>query len=434
MYKIGVVGPSLSVKRILELAYEIEQEMEFIPYSYTEVKEVEKIILEHEHEVDFWLFSGYIPYMVARKKLASDENSDYIFSTESSIYKGFMELVYSQGTLVNRISIDMIPATNLTEGESLQQLNKTVKDLYVKTLDVDIDSTELFNFHYDLWKQQKTDGALTCYPTVNEALNKAGVPANFLSPTRIEIFQTIRIFFEKIKTSYYKDTQIGVEKIDVKDFDSVKEKMEKTYQTQYLELRMKETLIQLSEKLDGSLIEEGNGRYTIFSSRGAIEREIQTLEETAHFLSLEADTTVAVGIGFGKTVLSAEINAHRALQQSKKKEEEQGIVIVQDDGTIIESVHQAEELTYAYRTDNKEILGKLKKAKINIKTFKKIEALIQKMGWSNFTTKDLAANLQMGERNAQRIVAALCEVGIAEYIGEESHHHRGRPIKVYRLK
>ncbi|MDQ0256391.1 hypothetical protein J2S74_003811 [Evansella vedderi] len=433
MYKIGVVGPRLSVKRILEVAYEIDQEMELIPYSYTEVKEVENIIREHENHVDFWLFSGYIPYMAASKTLSFVENSVYIFSTESSIYKSFMELVYSKGALLNRLSIDMIPATNVTEGESLEQLNKIVKDLYVKTLDADTDTRELFNFHYDLWKQHKTDGALTCYPTVNEALNKAGVPAYSMSPTRIEIFQTIKIFFEKIKTSYYKDTQIGVEKIEVKDFDSIKEKMEKTYQVQYLELRMKEALIQLCEKLDGSLFEEGNGRYTIFSSRGAIEREIQTLKETAYSLSLEANTTVSVGIGFGITVLSAEINAHRALQQSKKKAE-QGMVIVQDDGTMIESVRQAEELKYAYRTNDIDFLEKLKRGRIPVKTFKKIEALIQKMGWSNFTTKDLTAHLQMGERNAQRIVAALCEVGIAECIGEESHHYRGRPIKIYRLK
>ncbi|WP_026576954.1 hypothetical protein [Bacillus sp. UNC438CL73TsuS30] len=433
MYRIGVVGPSSSVKRILKVANEIEQEMEFIPYSYTEAKEVEKIVLEHDDQVDFWLFSGYIPYRVAAKTVSTDEKSVYIFSTESSTYKSFMELVYSEGRLLNRISIDMIPATNVAEGESVQQLKKTVKDIYVKTFDVEIDSQELFKFHYDLWEQKKTDGALTCYPTVNEALNKAGVPANLMSPTRIEIFQTIRIFFEKIKTSYYKDTQIGVEKIEVKDFDSIKEKMEKTYQIQYLELRMKETLIQLCEQIDGSLFEEGNGRYTIFSSRGAIEREIQTLKEKVQYLALEANTTVSVGIGFGKTVLLAEINAHRALQQSKKNTE-QGIVIVQDDGTIIESAGQEEELTYAYRTDDKDFLEKLKKGNISVKAFKKIDALIKKMGWSDFTTKELAANLQMGERNAQRIVAELCDIGLAECIGEELHHNRGRPIKIYRLK
>ncbi|WP_423802633.1 hypothetical protein [Neobacillus sp. SAB-20_R2A] len=433
MYRIGVVGPSSSVQRILNVATEMEKEMEFIPFTYTEAKEVEKIITEHDKQVDFWLFSGYIPYRVATKTISLDEKSVYIYSTESSTYKSFMELVYSQGRLLDRVSIDIFAPTNVAEGESVKQLQKTITDLYLKTFDVDIDTEELFQFHYDLWEQKKTDGALTCYPTVHEALSKAGVPANVMSPTQIEIFQTMRIFFEKIKTSYYKDTQIGVVKIEVEDFDSIKEKMEKTYQVQYLELRMKETLIQLCEKIDGSLFEEGNGRYTIFSSRGAIEREIQALKEKTQFLSLEANTAVSVGIGFGKTVLTAEIHAHRALQQSKKKVEH-GIVIIQDDGMVVESAGQEEELTYSYRTDDKDLLEKLKNGNISVKTFKKIDALIKKMSWSDFTTKELAANLQMGERNAQRIVAELCDIGLAECIGEESQHNRGRPIKIYRLK
>ena len=39
MFRIGVVGPSLSVNRILDMAREMEQGMEFIPYIYNETSE-----------------------------------------------------------------------------------------------------------------------------------------------------------------------------------------------------------------------------------------------------------------------------------------------------------------------------------------------------------------------------------------------------------
>ncbi|MEH6940835.1 hypothetical protein [Bacillus sp. JJ722] len=432
MYRIGVVGPSLSVKRIIKLARENEQEMKFIPYPYKATNEVEKIVTKYDHQVDFWLFSGYIPYKIAKKVLVSDENLVYILSTESCFYKGIMDLTYSEGKMLERISIDVIAATSEAEKAGLPQLEFPIKDIFVKTFDVDIEHEELFNFHYDLWTQNKTEGALTCYPAVYQELIEAGVPAYWISPTKHEILQTIRIFMEKIKTSYYKDTQIGVEMIEMIDFDTIKEKM-RPYQLQYLELRLKETLLQLCEKLDGYLLEQGNGRYSIFSSRGAIEREVQTLQEKVEILCSEADTTVAVGIGFGQTVFSAEVNAHRALRQSKENENLQ-IAIVQDDGTIIESAGQEGELTYSYRTDDKDFLEKLKKGNISVRTFKKIDALIRKMGWSDFTTKDLALHLQMTERNAQRIVADLCRVDLVDCIGEESQSTRGRPKKIYRLK
>ena len=127
------------------------------------------------------------------------------------------------------------------------------------------------------------------------------------------------------------------------------------------------------------------------------------------------------------------MNAHRALRQSKEKEEKK-ITIIQEDGTMIESVGQVEELTYSYRTDDKDFLEKLSKGNISVKTYKKIEALIQKMYRNGFTTKDLAIQLQMSERYAQKIIADLCKVNLAEYIGEESPHTRGRPIKIYKLK
>ena len=82
----------------------------------------------------------------------------------------------------------------------------------------------------------------------------------------------------------------------------------------------------------------------------------------------------------------------------------------------------------------KNFLEKLNKGNISVKTYKKIEALIRKMCRNGFTTKDLAIQLQMSERYAQKIVADLCKVNLAEYIGEESPHTRGRPIKVYKLK
>ncbi|MFP3380740.1 hypothetical protein SB767_30930, partial [Bacillus sp. SIMBA_069] len=90
-------------------------------------------------------------------------------------------------------------------------------------------------------------------------------------------------------------------------------------------------------------------RYMIFSSRGAIEREIITLEDTIQKLAFEADTTVAVGIGFGETAYSAEINAFRAIQHSKEMKKRE-IVIVQDDGKIVESPGKKKELQYDTRT------------------------------------------------------------------------------------
>ncbi|MFJ5765797.1 hypothetical protein ACIP9C_10550 [Lysinibacillus sp. NPDC093210] len=432
MYKIGVVGPIKSVEKIIEMAQEIEQDMEFIPYIYGVATETKHIVETHNQDVDFWLFSGYIPYTIANQTSISKDKLAHIIFSEAAIYKGFLEQTYKMKKFIERVSVDIIPSPAQMASEGLAEIEKSVKKMYLKEFDVAIDPKELFNFHYELWKDGKIDFAITCYPSVDEQLKEMGVPSHWVSPTKTEIYHTVQLFTEKIKTSYYKETQIGAVMLEIKDFDSLKERMKQGYRIQYLELRMKENFLQLCEQIDGSLIEEGNGRYTIFSTRGAIEGHIQFITEKMYQLSIELDAKVTAGIGFAQTVFNAELNAHRAVRQTKENDSID-IVMIQEDGTIIESVGNTEELSYSYRADDPEILEKLKRGGVGIKTYTKILALVQKMRWKHFTTKDLATQLQMSERNAQRIVADLCNVGLAKMCGEELQHTRGRPIKIYQL-
>ncbi|MFY0543624.1 hypothetical protein [Brevibacillus sp. H7] len=431
MHKVGVVGPMPSVERIMGVAKEFRHEMEFIPYPYVETEETEEIVQKHDSEVDVWLFSGQIPYMIAKKTIGSDENLIYIPHTGSSLYKCLLHMAYYQKKLLDRVSIDMVHSEDVEE--ALSELGVPTREIYVKSYDDYLNPEELIQFHLQLWKAGKTEAALTCYQATYQALQKEGLPVYWISPTKMVIRQTLKLISEKVRTSYFKDMQIGVEIIEIEHFDKIIEQAKTPYHLQYLELKLKETLLKLCERLDGSLQEKGNGRYVIFSSRGAIEREIPMLRDTVQQLSLEVDVPVAVGIGFGETVFSAEINGRRAVQHAKEKVD-RGIVIVQEDGLIVESVGEEEELTYSYRSDDKELVEKCNKANVSVKTYKKIEALIHRMGWDRFTSSDLAAHLAMTDRNARRIVSSLCEWGLVECIGEELHAARGRPSKIYTLR
>ena len=222
---------------------------------------------------------------------------------------------------------------------------------------------------------------------------------------------------------------MALRSLNLEQFDRIAERATTRYQLQHLELDIKKELMVFSENIDGSLLDHGNGRYQIFSSRGAIEREIDSLREIVEKLSLDLDIPIAVGIGFGETAYSAELNARRAVLNSKENPN-RGIVAIQENGVIIESFGEMGKLTYDSRSNNKDLLEKLNKAKISIKTFNKIGALVQRMGWISFTAQDLATNLSMTPRYAQRIMSNLCEVELAEYYGEEQYSTVGGQGKV----
>ncbi|MCK1988141.1 hypothetical protein MPH48_08465 [Lysinibacillus fusiformis] len=431
MYTVGVIGPNSSVERIIKLGKEYEMTMNFIAFPYHDFHETVHIVKENHHAVDAWFFSGQISYMVAKNTLHSGENLVYIQHTESGIYKCLLHMGFYQGEFLNKVSIDEITTSHLEQ--AVKQLNFAPKEIYVKTFDVNTSTKELVDFHIDLWHREKTAGALTCFEAVYLELKEAGVPAYHISTTDMEILQALRILEEKRRTFYFKDTQIGVQIIEIEQFDKISEKAKSTYHLQYLELKLKETLLRFCEQLDGSLLEKGNGRYIIFSSRGAIERKIKDLQETIFQLSHESNTTVTAGIGYGVTVHSAEINAQLAIQLSKEKSE-QPIVIVQENGTIIESVGEEDEVSFSYHSNDDNLLEKLKKAKISLKNYNKLCAIVKKMSWQEFTIKDLAAHLYWDESNARRILTSLSDVDLVEYTGKDAQISRGRPSKIYRLK
>lgn len=435
MYKIGtvgVVGPEKSVERILDISKEFETSLEFVPYIYNKISEIKEIILNSDRNVDTWLFSGPVPYIFARDLVSSHKKMFYISGTELGIYKAILDYVYDQKEVLDKASIDF-PKDLYPIEEILKQLDVPPKEIYLKSFDSKITSEELVDFHLDLWKKGKIQGALTCLPSISEELRRYGVPSYWVTTSRLDTRQTIKIITENMKSSYFKSTQIGVEVIEVENFDKVINKMKSTYFLQHLELRLKEILINLCERIDGSLSDRGNGRYVVISTRGAIEREIAVLKDTILQMSVEADMTISVGIGYGKTVLSAEVNAYNAMQQSREKAE-RGIVIIQENGVVVEYNDIKDVLMYSPRTDDKELLEKLKSGNISIRTYKKIYALVHKMKWSQFTIKDISTNLQMTERNSRRIISDLCKVGLVDLIGEEDFSSRGRPSKIYSLK
>ncbi|WP_408008109.1 hypothetical protein ACJROX_26035 [Pseudalkalibacillus sp. A8] len=431
MYRIGVVGPRTSVERMISMAEGFGEVVEFVPYPYAEFQETRQIVSKHNHEVNVWLFSGKLPYMIAKKVLDSDEHLIYTQHTEASLYKCFLNMAFYQGSIMDEVSIDELMDNELNE--TLEQLGLPLGKVYVKTYDVDTNADDLFHFHVDLWNKSKIKGAITCFEGVYQKLKTAGVPVYWYTPSRLEISQTLRVLAEKVKTFYFKDTQIGVKIFDIESFDKFKQQAKRPYDLQFLELELKKTLIRLCDQLDGSLMEKGNGRYVIFSTRGAIERGIGLVKEAVEQLALHSETLVAAGIGYGETVFSAEVNALRAIQQSKEKSS-RDIIIVQEDGTVIESAGEEEELVYSNLMNDDKVLHRLKQANVSFKTYNKMVALIKTIGWTSFTTSDLAAHLGLEERNTRRIVASLSDVGLFEYIGEKSLSTRGRPSKMYRLK
>ncbi|WP_371366112.1 hypothetical protein SRRS_06070 [Sporomusa rhizae] len=432
-HRIGIIGPTQSVERILAVAQNFDHGIQFIPFTFEDENEIIPILQENQAKVKGWLFSGPVTYVIAKKFLASDDNLAYCQPTGAGFYMSCLQVAFDNKVIFQRLSVDIFESLMDIE-RYLEETGIPWHDVYIKYYNSRYNPEDIIDFHRRLWQEGKIDGAITALRTVFHALQKQGVPVYVLTLTEQEIYQSLKIITEKVKASYFKNTQVGLVIIEIGQYDEIIEKAKTPYILQELELKLKGVLLPLCKELDGYLLDKGNGVYEIFSSRGAVEQEINMLQDTIQQLdiAIDFDVPVTAGIGYGETVFAAEINAHRALRNSRGKAGG-GIVIVQDDGIIIEAVNQENELSYSYYSNDAELLEKLHRAAVGIKTYKKIETTIRRMGWDTFTVAQLAGQLSVTQQNIRRVITGLCDAGLVKYVGEEFATAKGRPGKLYRL-
>jgi len=159
---------------------------------------------------------------------------------------------------------------------------------------------------------------------------------------------------------------------------------------------------------------------------------MEKLHDIVSQLQDAQDIEVAVGIGFGASVSEAQQNARKALGNARKLQEYR-VVVMEDNGLIIEGAGKPRQLSYEYYTNDPALLERLHKAGVSAKTFKRIAATIIGKGWDSFTAAQVADELGVTERNIRRIFSSLHEEGILESAGEETTSARGRPSRLYRI-
>lgn len=432
MYRIGVVGPLISVNLIMEHAKKIQTELNFKAYPYTKISETVDIIEQQDSEVDFWLFSGLLPYTVALNSTVSAEKMEYIYTFGEAVFQGILEKSYEMGSLPKGVSFD-IPDMYKAYFERAEGLVKVIPNVHVFEYAIDTNMEAIFHYHVNLYKEGKADIAVTTYPAVQLKLQQEGIPAHWMGPHPSDIEHSVKILNEKVKTRYYKGAQATAIILQINNYQQVKIENRSGYKIQFFDLDVKRFLLELCEETDGYLVENGVGRYTIFSTRGITEQKLPYLVSLLKRIERELDCTFSVGLGSASTVYHAESFAQQALQQAGHAQSTK-VAVMNDDGEVREYKQNNTVMNYSSRSDDLEVIKKLEQISVSVKIFSKIESMVAKMKDQAFTTKDVAYELEMSQRNAQRIVAELLKVQLLETCGEENRNTRGRSTKLYRLK
>lgn len=426
---LGLIGPQDSVKNILETAASFT-DVTIYSYPYSDRSDIDDIIRKHAGEVDQWMFSGQVPYYYALDQgLIKKEEGTYPPLYGASLLGTIVEASYALKEVLRSISIDTINEKELETTRRHFSLN----DLQVHALPYEayLPNEEIIEHHVTCYESGKTNVAFTCISAVQIALKEKGIPTFRIYPSHLSVYFTIQLLRERGTSSLYQRSQMAL--IGIEASSPMFETTNPYHTWKYRELDVKRLLLKMSDQVNGSFVPGGSGYYSVYTTRGEIERLIKGQEFFQLQKSAEAICSVKlrIGVGYGITAMDAEEHVQQALQVARE-EEGQPIVLVNDVGNITHLVDKVDTFTYEVaKWTSPERKEQLKD--VGPMTVAKLEALSKFYRQEEVTAQDVTKWLSTSERNARRILACLEDSNIATKANDNDRGQRGRPRNIYKL-
>lgn len=424
---IGVAGPYDAIQSVIEVAKEFEDRIHLHTFIYSNFDELIQILETQKDVADIWVFTGITAYQMTVH--SNFIKGKLLIQTGGSSLMKQLYQISRDNLNPERISID-----TLLEGdcrETFLELGLSTEHLYTLPSSDAIPKSDWVQFHESLYAEKKVEACITHHIYVYHELQKRNIPVYRLMPTRMSIRQALHLASQQGQTNYFRKSQIAVVIIALKDSTN---KNSHYYESYRLKLKIEDSILKYAESVSGTLVPLGLYRFMITTARGAVEQcpdhpPINLLNEIKLLTNLE----VYCGIGYGINGRGAEQNASLSLSHAEKNGD--GSAMITDErGNITNTFSDKESFVFNYRSEDTELIEKLKEEGISIVTYNKLIYVQKNLDKQSLSAVDVAEWLNMSYRSANRILLGLERCGLIQVIGEESPSTKGRPRKLYRIQ
>lgn len=425
--KLGVIGPSDSVYKIVNDLVSIDKNIEIKTYIREKVIDSVEVIEECERECSAVLFTGIAVYEYVKLKHNISIPHTFVDRSGSSIAKALWE-IRNNNLNLNKFSIDVVD--NTTIEDMIEELELNPKAMYCLPFSIDKDETEYIKWHTNLYDNKKVDVIITGFGAVYNELKRRGYPVFRLSATK----PLVNVCYNKIKSKCALDraqySQIGVEILSIND---KRDSSDSYYSNMIKRTELEKYIIEYAREIQGSLFPFGHNEYIVFANKGAIEQESNYI----NLAKLQKDIKsngflLSIGIGIGTTSYQAEINARKALRRSFDSNGKD-IYQIDEDDKIKGPIGTNHEMNYALVSSDERILEISNKTGLSCESVLKLIALNETRKSKVYDSKELAGCLDVSERTARRILKKIIEADFARVFAKESSSGTGRPKNIIEL-
>jgi len=425
--KIGAIGAADSLNKIMEVAKR-DPRIEVIGFEYTNYEELSTILEPNRYKVDQWIFSGQTPYYYAIEHgLITPEEASFPALHGISFLGTYAHVIENQDRIIRNISLD-------TVDEKTVQLvldEFSIHDISIKFYPYNDyrPHEEIVNFHVSHYEKGETEVALTWLYWVYLELKDRGIPCYRLVPSQLAIQTVLDLLASRANTHVYEKSKVVILGFDIWEHGEEYSVYENHKQRLELELE----LLELAEKFNGTLREEDNGRFYIYTTHGDFELLLDnhSLIQTIRGIELSSELRINVGIGSGYTVIDAKKHSNFACEKVKLLRGSQILYVNEEKQLMDYSADQNPSVEYGnipefWRNvlEDHDYSPFIPEKIFNYVQLKRIE---------QFGSELITNLLKNTDRNTRRILTDLEKMGLVEVVGEESSGKRGRPKKIYQI-
>ncbi|MBE6961366.1 MAG: hypothetical protein E7445_02820 [Ruminococcaceae bacterium] len=446
--KIGIIGPTFSIKRLHSMLHLEDAFVECVEYS-CRLSRVPELLERVQPELDGIIFTGNRYLDFAGKHSAAIVPWMQIRRTDAAVYRALLQARLA-GHDIHRITYDL---SNSAEAMQL---------ILCRELGLEPDRIALFRYndtpsHEEYLRNPElaghyADGAcayhnenfgtgrasicLTDSPGVEDAMKQNGYPAFLVSFTEEDVLAALNDMRTRIQM--YGQRRAAEHREAVL---ALTVRMKEEYgqgDREYRQIRsiskIESALFRFVQEISGALERRSGGQYMFFASRESLEMKTGGLLEMdfAKTALSEPDVEqVALGIGYGLTHMEARSNALQANQSARQQtyscwyvkdggEVARGPFILRPPQTATEYSRQLLERVSRDTGVGLTVLDALAKAQ-------------RQYGFQEITPGELAKMANMSLNNIHRILVRLEAGGYAAVVGRQSHADTGRPRRLFRL-
>lgn len=421
MVKVAIIGPIEIVRRVKEEGKKFP-ELDLVDLAYTNEYEALNIATRISQQVDVILFTGPVPYMIAREhEDALKTLLMYINYGGTGLYRVLFQMTkdgFMQGGGENRFSIDFLNKEEVIA--AFEELDLDYSQMHMLELKKTMTSEKIVEHHVRLWQNGSAQCVITCLYSVYKKLKEMDIPAYCIVPTRLDIQSSLQLAQAKGKEKTSDYNQIAV---CLLSFDANGEKEEKD-----------KLLAVISETLQTSWQVTDDEAFLFYTTKGFVFTLTNGFTQVPYFMA-ENSCDLFMGVGIGDTAIEAANRAQNALAKSKH-EDGNKLYIVKNDNAVIRVDKEEENglLKYQSRAYDDMLRNIAAETGLSISTLSKIQYVSKALSKRDVSAEELSRQLNITIRSTRRILNSLVIKGYAEVTGGEQPLHRGRPRQIFRLR